>query len=344
MNTFKNKTLAFKNNALYLLNQTLLPLQIKYVKCATYSDVAAGIKNMIVRGAPAIGVAAAYGMLLAVRQTKTLSAVKRKDFLKKAAAHLINARPTAVNLAWAVNKMAGIINACGTENFDKLLKTCEKECAFLFKNDINTNKLMGNFGAKLLKKNSVVLTHCNAGALATVDYGTALGVIRSAFKAGKIKMVYADETRPYLQGARLTAWELAQAKIPHRLITDNMAAYIMKTEKVNAIIVGADRIAANGDAANKIGTYGLSILAKYHKIPFYIAAPVSTIDFNISTGNEIIIEERSSDEVTIINGRRIAPLQTKARHPGFDVTPAQNITAIITERGAFKPNQIKKLK
>ncbi|MCL2389472.1 MAG: S-methyl-5-thioribose-1-phosphate isomerase, partial [Elusimicrobia bacterium] len=318
--------------------------KIKYIKCQTYTQTAAAIKNMIVRGAPAIGVTAAYGMALAVRQTQKFAPHARKAFIKKAAMHLISARPTAVNLAWAVEKMSALINKTGFDNYEKLYKTCERECNFLYNDDIKTNKLMGAHGAKLLKKNSVVLTHCNAGALATVDYGTALGVIRAAHKDKKIKMVYADETRPYLQGARLTAFELAAENIPHRLICDNMAAYIMQTEHVSAVIVGADRIASNGDTANKIGTYGLSILAKYHKIPFYIAAPKSTIDFKIKTGKEIIIEERASDEVCKIFGKRIAPARTVARHPGFDITPYQNITAIITEKGVFKPKDIIKLK
>ena len=317
------KTLYWKSGRLYILDQRLLPSKIKYVPCSSYQDVARCIKDMAIRGAPAIGVAAAYGMAIA--------AARRND-IRKAARELAATRPTAVNLFWAIERMKRVEG--GPE---KLLAEAHK----IYREDISINKKIGAFGAKLLKKNSVVLTHCNAGALATAGYGTALGVIRTARKQGKIKLVYVDETRPYLQGARLTAWELKQEKIPYCLITDNMAGHMMNTCPIKAVIVGADRVAANGDAANKIGTYSLSILAKYHNIPFYVAAPSSTIDLKTKTGRDIKIEERSVDEVTFINGKLIAPKGTTARHPGFDVTPAKNITAIITEFGAFKPQRIK---
>ena len=278
---------------------------------------------MSVRGAPAIGCVAAYGMALA-----TL----RKENLKTAARALKAARPTAVNLAWAVDRMLSV----PPKMYLAEAKKIEKE-------DLGINRSMGRFGAKLLKGNSTVLTHCNTGSLATAGHGTALGIIREAAAQGKIKKVFVDETRPYLQGARLTAWELAQEKIPHELITDSMAGHFMAKEKVSAVFVGCDRVAANGDTANKIGTYALAVLCKYHGVPFYVAMPTSTLDLSLSSGKQIPIEERSSDEVTSIAGRRIAPKQTTARHPAFDVTPASLITAIVTERGVVRPPYLKTL-
>ena len=338
------ETLYWDKKTLFLLDQLELPSKIVYRKCKVYSDVIKSIKNMIIRGAPAIGVAAAYGMVLAGIQAAKLSPAEKIKFIKKVSQEMIEARPTAVNLKWAVDKMFAFIEKSlklNPENFVKALEEAAKE---IYEEDIKTNETMGDFGSRLLKKNSIVLTHCNAGALATAGYGTALGMIRTGYKNGKIKQVFVDETRPYLQGARLTAWELQQEKIPYTLITDNMAGYIMKTEKVDAVIVGADRIALNGDVANKIGTYSLSILAKYHKIPFYVVAPTSTIDFSILYGTKIKIEERSAEEVLKINGKDIAPKGTNVRHPGFDITPAANITMIITEKGVFKPNKISTLK
>lgn len=337
------QTLYFRNNTLYILNQLLLPKKISYVKCRTYAQVAEAIKKMVIRGAPAIGVAAAFGVALAPLEKRSLTIGSLKARIKKAVKALAATRPTAVNLFWALERMrkAAFSN---TRDAGSLKRALLKEAFEIYNDDIRINKLIGSFGAKLIKKNSIVLTHCNAGALATAGYGTALGVIRSAYSQGKIKLVYVDETRPYLQGARLTAWELKEEKIPYRLITDSMAGYFMKTAGISAVIAGADRIARNGDTANKIGTYSLSVLAKYHKIPFYIAAPTSTIDLKIKSGDKITIEERPSDEVVYINEKAIAPAGTKACHPGFDVTPYQNITAIITEQGVFKPNKIKNIK
>lgn len=343
----KNKmpeTLYWEKGELYLLDQLALPNKIVYRKCKTYMDVITGIKNMIVRGAPAIGVAAAYGVVLAGMKSAKFSPTEKVKFIEKSAQELIQARPTAVNLKWAVDKMLEVVRQSLNLNPENFVLALEKYATEIYEQDIETNKIMGDFGARLLKKDSVVLTHCNAGALATAGYGTALGMIRTGFANGKIKKVFVDETRPYLQGARLTAFELQQEKIPYTLITDNMAGYIMKTEKVDAIIVGADRIASNGDVANKIGTYSLSILAKFHKIPFYVVAPSSTIDFTTMYGSKIKIEERSQEEVLKINGKEIAPKGTEVRHPGFDVTPASNITMIITEKGVFKPNKISTLK
>ena len=344
MNNKMPETLYWEKGTLFLLDQLELPSKVIYRKCKTYTDVIKAIKNMIVRGAPAIGVSAAYGMLLAGIKAAKLSPTEKIKFIKQVSQEMIDARPTAVNLKWAVDKMAELVEKSlklNPENFVAVLETAANE---IYEQDIECNKTMADFGARLLKKNSTVLTHCNAGALATAGYGTALGMIRTGYKNGKIKKVFVDETRPYLQGARLTAWELQQEKIPYTLITDNMAGYMMKTEKIDAVIVGADRIACNGDVANKIGTYSLSILAKYHKIPFYVVAPSSTIDFSTLYGTKIKIEERSADEVIKINGKEVAPKGTNVRHPGFDITPASNITMIITEKGVFKPNKISTLK
>ncbi len=274
---------------------------------------------MAVRGAPAIGCTAAYGLVLAAQSNENLT---------QAAARLKASRPTAVNLAWAVDRML----KSGSQLLPALLKEAQK----IEQEDLDNNLAMGRFGASLLKKNSVVITHCNTGALATAGHGTALGIIREAYAQGKIKKVFVDETRPYLQGARLTAWELAEEGIPHELITDSMAAHFMKTEKVDAIFVGCDRVARNGDTANKIGTYGLAVHAKYHNVPFYVAMPISTLDLNISTGKEIPIEERSSLEVTQVGGVQMAPAATRARHPAFDVTPTALIKAFVTEKGILK--------
>ena len=334
-------TFYWKGSKLHILDQLLLPSKTRYIACAGCGDVANAIKKMNVRGAPAIGVAAAFGVALACKAAKKMTVAAAKKYLKSAVKTLGATRPTAVNLFWGLNRMGAVIEKFSGASVKELRTALEKEAVRILKEDIEINKAIGGNGAKLLKKGSVVLTHCNAGALATAGYGTALGVIRSAFKQGKIKLVYVDETRPYLQGSRLTAWELCREKIPHVLITDNMAGYFMQTGGIKAVIVGADRIAANGDTANKIGTYSLSVLAKYHKIPFYIAAPVSTVDLKTPDGSKIVIEERSSDEVLYINNKRIAPEGTVARHPGFDVTPAKNITAIITEKGVFKPANIK---
>ena len=335
------KTLYWKNSKLYVLDQLLLPSKIKYIACKSHGDVARAIKNMNVRGAPAIGVAAAFGMALACREARMRSISKAIVFLKSAGKNLASTRPTAVNLFWGIKRMECVLDRFTGSDTLALCEALEKEAKKIYDEDIAINKKIGANGAKLIKRNSVILTHCNAGALATAGYGTALGVIRSAHSEKKVKLVFVDETRPYLQGARLTAWELKQEGIPFVLITDNMAGHFMKTGGINAVIVGADRIAKNGDTANKIGTYALSILAKFHNIPFYVAAPVSTIDLNTQHGGKINIEERSSREVLFINNKCIAPSGATARHPGFDVTPAKNITAIITEKGVFKPAEIK---
>lgn len=287
--------------------------------CATAGEVAAAIRDMVVRGAPAIGVAAAFGVALAAL---------RGDDVPAAGRLLREARPTAVNLAWAVDRMLEA-HARGVD--------LVREAETMRTEDVEANRRLGRFGAELLGAEATILTHCNAGALATAGYGTALGVVRAAVEAGKKVAVFADETRPYLQGARLTAWELQRDGIDVTLITDNMSGHFFQQGTFDAVLVGADRIAANGDTANKIGTYTVAVLANAHGVPFYIAAPVSTIDQQCPSGESIPIEERSADEVTGMFGQRIAPLGISVRHPAFDVTPARLITAIITDRGVLRP-------
>jgi methylthioribose-1-phosphate isomerase len=307
--------IRWRGDALELLNQLLLPRKVEYVRCNTAHEVADAIKSMVVRGAPAIGVAAAFGMALAK--------IRGED-LEFAAIELKQARPTAVNLAWAVDRM--LRAGCTVAEAEAILRE-----------DIEANRRIGRFGAELLGSRATVLTHCNAGALATAGYGTALGVVRAAVEQGKRIAVFADETRPYLQGARLTAWELQQDGIDVTLITDNMAGHFFQQRKFDAVVVGADRIAANGDTANKIGTYTVAVLANAHGVPFYVAAPFSTIDVATPNGAAIPIEERSAKEVTDIGSTRIAPDGVAVRHPAFDVTPANLINAIITDRGVLRP-------
>jgi methylthioribose-1-phosphate isomerase len=304
---------------LELLDQRLLPREEVWLTFRTAAEVAGSIRDMVVRGAPAIGVAAAFGMALAARDGQPI---------EQAAAILKASRPTAVNLAWAVDRMVAA-HAAGADLM--------QEAEAMFHADVASNRALGHFGAALLGESSTVLTHCNAGALATAGYGTALGVVRAAIEMGKRVAVFADETRPYLQGARLTAWELQRDGIDVTLITDNMAGHFFQQGTFDAVVVGADRIAANGDSANKIGTYTVAVLAHAHGVPFYIAAPWSTIDAACPTGASIPIEERSATEVTDINGSRMAPEGIHVRHPAFDVTPARLITAIITDRGVLRP-------
>jgi methylthioribose-1-phosphate isomerase len=320
-----------------VLDQLELPHRILYRRCRTPAEVAGAIRRMILRGAPLIGCSAAYGYAFAAR-------TERKDTprrLEGAARLLLESRPTAVNLRHAIERMR---RKAASHRGRGLFRALLAEADALAREDLEGNMRMARFGAALLPRGSTVMTHCNAGALATAGVGTAVGVIRWGFRTGRVRHVYACETRPYLQGSRLTLWELMQDRIPCTLITDNMAAHIMKTEKVHAVVVGADRIAANADAANKIGTYGLAILAKHHGIPFYIAAPSTTVDFSTPEGSRIPIEERSVEEVVRIRGRSIAPARAKARHPAFDVTPHELITAIVTERGVVRPADGKALR
>ena len=324
--------LRWDGRALFLLDQRLLPREETWIECKTASEVADAIRTMVVRGAPAIGVSAAFGMAMAAQQGADLDA---------AADELKRARPTAVNLAWAVDRMlwrAGNLACPETQDRqDCLSSTLVAEAERICAEDLEACKQIGKHGAALLGQRATVLTHCNAGALATAGYGTALGVIRAAIEGGKHIAVFADETRPYLQGARLTAWELQRDNIDVTLITDNMSGHFFQQGMFDAVVVGADRIAANGDAANKIGTYTVAVLANAHNVPFYVAAPVSTIDPACPSGAQIPIEERSAAEVVEVNGGRVAPEGVHVRHPAFDVTPARLITAIITERGVLRP-------
>ncbi|SMP14010.1 methylthioribose-1-phosphate isomerase [Desulfurobacterium pacificum] len=339
------RPLKWTEEVLLLIDQRKLPLQEEWVECKSYEDVAKAIEDMVVRGAPAIGVVAAYGVVLGAKEAAK-SSENLMDF--KARVELIinrlaATRPTAVNLFWALKRMRRILEAGG--NIEDVVAALETEAINIERQDVETNKKIGFFGAELLSSKEVILTHCNTGALATAGYGTALGVIRAAVENGKDVTVYVDETRPYLQGARLTAWELQQEGIPYYLITDNMAGWFMSLGEITCVIVGADRIARNGDTANKIGTYSLSVLAKEHGIPFYIAAPTSTFDLSISSGKEIPIEERSADEVVFCHCKdcRIAPYGAKVKNPAFDVTPHENITGIITEKGVIHSPDEKKI-
>jgi methylthioribose-1-phosphate isomerase len=331
------RPLEYKDGVLKLIDQTKLPSLKVYVECKTYVEVAEAIKNMIVRGAPAIGVTAAYGIAIGVLSISTSSKTEFIKQLEEICNIMRSTRPTAVNLFWAVDRIYKTTISHMDNPIDEIKKIILNEAVMMDFEDVETNKSIGKNGMSLIKDNFTILTHCNAGALATCDYGTALGVIRAAHETGKKVNVYADETRPYLQGARLTAWELTQEGIPVTLICDNMAGHFMKSGKIDCVIVGADRIALNGDTANKIGTYSVAVLAHENKIPFYVAAPVSTIDFLIESGDSIPIEERSSKEVTQIMGVQIAPAGIKVANPSFDVTPGKYISAIITEKGIIYP-------
>jgi methylthioribose-1-phosphate isomerase len=330
------RTIAWKNNAAILLDQKALPLTERYVTCYTYQEVISAIKDLTVRGAPAIGVAAAMGAALGAVKIASLPPEKFRHKFYSICDEIAQARPTARNLFWALERMKKHLEDSINSGSKKLVQELISEAKLIRKEDIEINRQMGKYGSDLLTSGDNILTHCNAGALATAGYGTALGVIRAAKEQGKKLHVYVDETRPVLQGARLTAWELQKEKIPATLITDNMAGFLMQQGKIDKIIVGADRITANGDTANKIGTYSLAVLAKEHGIPFYVAAPLSTIDTTMKTGAAIPIEERSSSEVTHLHGQQIAPAKIKVYNPAFDITPAKYITAIITEKGILQ--------
>jgi methylthioribose-1-phosphate isomerase len=329
------KTLEWKNGRLYLLDQRRLPLKETFVKCSTCRETAQAIKNMVVRGAPAIGVAAAFGMVLGARKSNTRGQAAFWKHMDQVGRILVQTRPTAVNLLWAVERMKGVATA-GRIPMSGIQGALEEEAKKILEEDLQANREMGRQGQILIPDGSSVLTHCNAGSLATAGYGTALGVIRAAREAGKKIHVFVDETRPFLQGARLTAWELMKDRIPCTLITDNMAGWLMGQGKVQMAIVGADRIAGNGDVANKIGTYSVALLCQAHGLPFYVAAPLSTIDLSLRTGTEIPIEQRAAREVTAFQGRRLAPEGMKALNPAFDVTPHRYVKAIITERGIIQ--------
>jgi len=333
------KTVEWTNEGVRMLDQRLLPTEEKYLTLRSYEEVADAIKKMVVRGAPAIGVSAAMGLALGASQSVGTSVADLEYDFKFMCKVMEATRPTAVNLFWAVERMRGaLLKAKGeTKSVEEIKQRLVSEALAIFNEDIASNRALGKFGAELIADGATVLTHCNAGALATAgDYGTALGVIRGAIDAGKRVAVIADETRPFLQGARLTAWELVQDNIPVTVITDNMAGHVMKERKVDCVVVGADRIAANGDAANKIGTYMVAVLARQHNIPFYVAAPVSTIDLNTPTGAEIPIEQRGAKEVTHIGNHQLTPDGVEVHNFAFDVTPNEFIAAIITDRGVAR--------
>lgn len=325
------KTIEFKDGKVVLIDQTLLPLELKYIECDSVECIAEAIENLRIRGAPAIGVAAAFGLALTALQNSRESRERILSELEKSCGRLKKTRPTAVNLFWALDRVME-----KARNSNNVVEAVVKESLRIYHEDIDTNRKIGECGAALIEDGDVILTHCNTGALATAGFGTALGVIRAAWQQGKKIKVFADETRPLLQGARLTAFELVQEGIPVTVITDSTAAFVMKNYGITKIIVGADRIAANGDAANKIGTYGVAVLAKEHKIPFYVAVPLSTIDLSISSGEKIPIEFRNKKEIEFFNEKRVVADGVEILNPAFDVTPHKYIAGIITEKGVLR--------
>jgi methylthioribose-1-phosphate isomerase len=324
-------TIQWTGDGVVMIDQTRLPNEEVYVTCRSYQEVAHAITTMIIRGAPAIGVAAAMGIAIGVQNASEIHA--EFDTICET---LRVTRPTAVNLFWAIDRMKKLYASLRHESADTIRSTMVEEAQRVLREDIAINEAMGQHGAALVPDGKTVLTHCNAGALATGGYGTALGVIRAAVAAGKHIDVFADETRPFLQGSRLTVWELQHDNIPTTLITDNMAGHFLKSGRIGCVIVGADRIAANGDVANKIGTYSVAVLAKENNVPFYVAAPISTLDLALDSGEQIPIEERAAGEVTHYAGKPVAPHGTRARHPAFDVTPHRYVSAIITEKGVAR--------
>lgn len=341
------KPVEWSDEGVRMLDQRLLPTEEKWLVLRSYTEVADGIREMVVRGAPAIGISAAYGIALGVKEFAGTNMLDFEDDFDYICETLGATRPTAVNLFWAIERMKQTFNRAKSEgkSVSEIKQILLEEAKAIHEEDIEAQAQIARFGGELINDNSTVLTHCNAGALATGGvWGTALGVIRGAVNAGKTVAVIADETRPYLQGARLTAWELMQDKIPVTLITDNMAGYMMREGKVQAVVVGADRIAANGDTANKIGTYMVAVLAKENNIPFYVAAPLSTIDLSTPTGKEIPIEERSEREITHVKDIQLAPQGVTVSNPAFDVTPNHLVAAIITEKGVARAPYTESLK
>ena len=331
------ETIQWTDAGVVLIDQTRLPRQEHYVTCTTYQEVADAIRGMIIRGAPAIGVAAAMGIALGMRQAESAG-----EF-DQICETLASTRPTAVNLFWAIERMRRVYEEIRDRPLEEVRARLIREAQQMRLEDIAINECIGRNGAPLVPDGKTVLTHCNAGALATAGYGTALGVIRAAVASGKKLDVYADETRPFLQGARLTVWELQHDQIPATLITDNMAGHFLHSGRIGCVIVGADRIAANGDVANKIGTYSLAVLAKENNVPFYVAAPISTLDLKLGSGDQIPIEQRAPKEVTHVHGIPVAPDGTRVENPAFDVTPNRYVTAIITERGVARPPYLESL-
>jgi methylthioribose-1-phosphate isomerase len=328
-------TIEWKDDVVVMIDQRKLPSSEVYVSCKTASEVAKAIKTMVIRGAPAIGVAAAMGIALGMNRSRATGTKQFTTEFQKTCDLMAGTRPTAVNLFWAIERMKKMFAEAAQQgqSVDEIKRRLEAEARLIHDQDVQSCRAMGSYGAGLVPASARILTHCNAGALATAGYGTALGVIRAAAEQGKTIAVFADETRPFLQGARLTAWELVKDGIDTTVITDNMAGAMMRLGHVDLVVVGADRIAANGDVANKIGTYSVAVLAREHGIPFYVAAPLSTVDLNTPDGSRIPIEERNGREVTHFGGSRVTPDGAHVRNPAFDVTPSKYVTAIITERG-----------
>lgn len=334
-------TVEWRDGHVRILDQSVLPGDVRFLECTDYTEVAEAIRELKVRGAPAIGVTAALGIALGAQQYRQQDVDGFHRHLDAVCAVLSATRPTAVNLFWAVDRMKRVLTGSANHHVQEYQDMLLKEALAILEQDVRVNQTLGKYGAAIIQDGDNILTHCNAGALATAGYGTALGVVRAAWEEGKRLRVFADETRPVLQGARLTAWELQQDGIPVTLITDSMAGALMQKKGIQCCVVGADRIAANGDVANKIGTYSVAVLARAHGIPFYVAAPVSTIDLNTLTGEGIPIEERNPSEVTQVHGSRvIAPDGVAVWNPAFDVTPANLIEGIITERGILSPNEL----
>ena len=330
-------TIEWHEKYIKMVDQRKLPGKVEWYTCRGYKDVINALKNMVIRGAPAIGIAAAMGFAMGAASIKTKSYRIFQKKLNGIASQITLARPTAVNLKWSVERMSALVNAMEGEDIDNIKDALRKESIKILAEDIEINKQIGKKGQSLIPKKATVLTHCNAGSLATGGYGTALGVIRAAVEKGKKVNVIADETRPWLQGLRLTAFELMEDRIPVHVIADNAAGFFMKKGRIDLVITGADRIAANGDVANKIGTYQVALMANVHKIPFYVAAPVSTIDFKIKSGDMIPVEERDPDEICFFGKNNMGPEGICALNPAFDITPSKYVTAIITEKGVLKP-------
>jgi methylthioribose-1-phosphate isomerase len=331
------RTIEWTDAGVVMLDQRLLPAEEIYRTYTTYTEVAEAIRSMVIRGAPAIGVAAAMGIALGMKNANPGSLDELDAQFERICSSLAATRPTAVNLFWAVDRMKTVYRGVCSQGIQAIRSALINESTTMHSEDVEANRRLGRFGQELIPAKASVLTHCNAGALATAGYGTALGVIRAAVEAGKQIQVFADETRPFLQGARLTAWELQKDNIPVTIITDNMAGYFMQKGKIDCIVVGADRIAANGDVANKIGTYSVAVLAKENGVPFYVAAPISTLDLALPDGSHIPIEERDPDEVRKVMGVPVAPSDAKVANPAFDVTPNRYVHAIITDRGIARP-------
>ena len=327
------ETIEWTSEGVVMIDQTRLPLHEEYITCRGYQEVATAIKDMIIRGAPAIGVAAAMGVAIGVQKANGSGLDEQVETICDT---LAKTRPTAVNLFWAIDRMKRLYASLRGRPIEEIRARLIQEAQLIREEDIAINRAIGQNGAPLVPDHKTVLTHCNAGALATAGYGTALGVIRAAREMGKQVDVFADETRPFLQGARLTVWELQQDNIPTTLITDNMAGHFMKAGRIGCVVVGADRIAANGDVANKVGTYSVAVLAKENGVPFFVAAPISTLDLTLANGDLIPIEQRAAAEVTHVFGHAVAPEGTVVQNPAFDVTPARYVTAIITEKGVAR--------